>query len=65
VPWEGSHINGPTNPRAMPWADLFGPFRTKSEECECRLRFRQLASGFSLSVGPLLFICEIHTKNTR
>jgi hypothetical protein len=36
---EPMHASWP--PGAMPWADLFGPFRTKSEEHESWLHFRQ------------------------
>ena len=41
-PLQGSRINVHTDPRAMPWADSFGPFRTKSEDRKSWLHFRSL-----------------------
>ena len=40
-PFQGSRINVQTDPGAMPRADLFGPFRTKSEVRESWLHFHQ------------------------
>jgi hypothetical protein len=34
-------VTAVTDSGRMPWADLFGPFRTKSEERESWLDFRQ------------------------